>query len=507
MTNIHSKIKNSLRPYFVLQISLIIVTLVSFSDNVYSLDPSFTCGGNVENEVWSLWDTNVKKVISERFVNKRLLSHGDVYALYDFQTYTHNLVAMARRCKRITRLREVAGLIETTYSKLEPSAPDSSGRQWVCRGGTICNEKNGLLYKEVPLASIQFLGVATSVANALATSKTSLTDADKIFIRETVQISIEHLKRWSDKTSVEIIRKSRMATSMDVRTGSSSLLFTDKPLWMLSIYAEVAGILNSPQLTDIPKLKPHDKLQLSLHLSELFQFFQARISIQNKHNTRLGFAPLADLDRGFWRRYADNRYSGYVGTEKPVRCASSDGTKDKLNMTVAVPVEKVPKREDIGWDISHARRLVHALDSLERNRLNLIKVFSLKDDQYSQEYITRAFANTLVEIVWNGSERAPLFSNYWSGANGWYRVAYDDGTGQCREGIPPFGLTDSFPTGGYVIWAKYNSTVGVLGKQLYSSLHSSKPEDTAFITHYYSQLRTPLGKIMFFPSLVGVQIK
>ena len=50
----------------------------------------------------------------------------------------------------------------------------------------------------------------------------------------------------------------------------------------------------------------------------------------------------------------------------------------------------------------------------------------------------------------NGDATQPLFSNYWSGVNGWYRVAYDNGADQCREGYPPYGLTDSFPTGGYL---------------------------------------------------------
>ncbi len=119
-------------------------------------------------------------------------------------------------------------------------------------------------------------------------------------------------------------------------------------------------------------------------------------------------------------------------------------------MDVQVSPDTVPKRQDTGWDISHARRLVHALDALERNRDAMKAIFSLNDGQLPAIGLPSAFAGTLVAVVWNGDTANPLFSNHWSGANGWYRVAYDNGTGQCREGSPPYGLADSFPTGGYI---------------------------------------------------------
>jgi hypothetical protein len=128
---------------------------------------------------------------------------------------------------------------------------------------------------------------------------------------------------------------------------------------------------------------------------------------------------------------------------------------------------------DVGWDISHARRLAHVLDALVRNQTAIAETWGGLGVDVSWTRITRAFAKNLVAKVWNGDSQFPLFANYWNGANGWYRVAYDNGTGQCREGTPPFGLTASFPEGGYAAWSRYQPTIGRLGFQLYALFKSS----------------------------------
>jgi len=192
-------------------------------------------------------------------------------------------------------------------------------------------------------------------------------------------------------------------------------------------------------------------------------------------------------------------------------CAPSEAEKTKKVVKYNVMGEQVQKRTDTGWDISHARRLVHALDALERNSAALKNVFSLKDVQLPSSVLTKGFANTLIAVVWNGDKENPLFSNYFSGANGWYRVAYDIGIGQCREGTPPFGLTISFPTGGYITWARHNPTIGLLGQRLYELTSSKDGKVNPFIIKYYPGLRksVPAQKInlprfMFLPSLVGI---
>ncbi|OPY85087.1 MAG: hypothetical protein A4E65_00194 [Syntrophorhabdus sp. PtaU1.Bin153] len=516
---------------------MMFVCLLTAYEVVAAQDGRFVCGGSVETEVWTLWDTNVRDFFKQRFLEDRLLKQGDVYALYDFQTYTHNMVSMARRCNRTARLMEVARMINTAYRALERGGQSSPGRRWVCRGGSTCNEKNRLLNQEVMLDSVQFLGLASSVANALATSGTPLGDEDKIFIKDTVQIVVEHLVRWGDGAALSEISKLVAATPQDVKNGSSALFFTDKPLWMITIYAELAGILNAqerwratdPSLNKVftevigilrsqgrqqlgfDGLTDENKARLRLHLSTLLQFFSARISIQRNANSRMGNVDLADLDRGYWRLFPGNEYAGYEGEPKPVVCSRSKDGKTKVTTDVRVSADAVPKRQDIGWDISHARRLVHALDALERNRDAMKDKFSLNDGQLPSIGLPSAFANTLVAVVWNGDTTKPLFSNYWSGANGWYRVEYDDRTGQCREGYPPYGLTDSFPTGGYSTWARYRPVIGALGQRLYDLISAPDGASSPFIAKYYPSLSKSANvqskkatKFMFLPSLVGV---
>lgn len=492
---------------FVLTYIILLPIDVVLSDN----DSAFECGGAVEAEVWGLWDHSFSNYLKHSVLHARLMKQGDVYALYDFQTYTHNLVSMARRCGRTQRLREIAALTGLAYPALEAGKLVETGRSWVCRGGRICNDKNRLINTEVKLCSLQFLGVASSVANALTSSKGDLSADDKAFIKDTVLILLEHLLRWSDSEAIQSIQKAKEAKLEDVKDGSSTLFFTDKPLWLITIYAELAGILRSRDGFGFGDAHLKNNTQLSLHFSELLQFFSARTAIRHVQNDRLGDADLADLDRGYWRRFAANRYAGYEKAEKPAVCVYYGNGKDHFKIEFPVSLDSVPILEDTGWDISHARRLVHTLDALERNREALKNTFHLTEKQLPPLSLTIAFANTLVGLVWNGDKEKPLFSNYWSGANGWFRVGWDNGTGECREGIPPHGLNLSFLEGGYLTWARYQPIIGLLGQRLYGLISSPGENESDFISKYYPSLNKSassqnqsLSKFMFLPSLVGV---
>ena len=89
--------------------SVCIVQLVLFANfpawaEKQSADSEFFCDGKLEAEVWQLWDGSAKEYLRSQQFTKRLKEQGDTYALYDVQTYAHNLVAMTRRCKRVERL-------------------------------------------------------------------------------------------------------------------------------------------------------------------------------------------------------------------------------------------------------------------------------------------------------------------------------------------------------------------------------------------------------------------
>jgi len=368
-----------------------------------------------------------------------------------------------------------------------------------------------LLNTEVQLYSAQFLGLATSVANALATSQSSPSAFDKDFIEETGAIALEHLLRWGSEPVIESLLEKATYSPEAVAGASAQLFFTDKHLWQIAIYSELGGILDATKTAGrgpAARIPSADWRRLQNHYRALMTFFLARVTLWLPRPGGSVSAPLGDLDRGFWRLYPDSRYAGYSGSESPVRCAAS--AEGKVLPETILPPEVVPVLSETGWDISHARRLVHALSAWQRNEDAVLQVWGRTDRYISPSVLTRAFANNIVAHVWNGDSRFPLFSNYFSGANGWYRVAWDDGTGQCREGTPPFGLSSSFVTGGFVTWARYQPTIGDLALRLYALFDSERPDDIAFVERYYSSLRKTakgraslLERLMFWPSLVG----
>jgi hypothetical protein len=332
---------------------------------------------------------------------------------------------------------------------------------------------------------------------------------DSVFVADTIAIVSEHMGRWADDAAVKRLRKALKATPDDLKDGAAALLFVDADLWLITIYAELAGLMRWQGRTGLPDHADENKRRMREHLTALLKLFAARTSFQSDGNERQDGAARADIDRGYWRFYEDNRYAGYERDNKPVVCRPSKNGKDEVKMEIRVAANSVRLPRDTGWDISHARRLVPALDALERNRPAITSVFRVEEKELSKKWLSSAFANTLVATVWNGDKARPLFTNYWSGANGWFRVAYDNGTGQCQEGYPPYGMSDAFLSGGYITWERYRPVIGILGRRLHQLIDSPRAQDRRFIGRYYPEFGTSaaaqnraLSKFMFLPTLV-----
>jgi hypothetical protein len=479
---------------------------------------SFACGGHVEREAWKLWETSVRDW-ARKSLSDRLKRDGDVYVLYDLQTYLHNLSSMARRCQRVDRLTEIASVLRPAYESLEPGGWLSPGRRWVCRGGRICSGNAGLLGQEVQLVSVQFLGLTSSVANALVTAQRPLQEDAQAFIRTTSIVIAEHMQRWGDRKAIDKLADAAGARPEDVKPMSTGLLFTDKPLWMIGIYAEWAGILESGhESIKLHVPDDHEREVLARHLRVLLRLFNARLSYRSLQHPQFGDVKTAELDRGYWRLLSDHRYAGYEGKEKPLVCpdknkARANGAETGAGPQQRIDAASVPRPNDIGWDLSHARRLVHVLGALDRNRTAMNDVFGTKESELPPPDLPLRFANAMAVLSWNGDRRQPLFSNYLSGANGWYRVGYAP-AGGCNEGTPPFGLSESFVTGGYAVWGRYQPAIRQAGRRLYQMTAQAGPagtQDGDFIARYYpafSNSAPPMGRVlsnvMFLPSLVGV---
>jgi hypothetical protein len=492
---------------FVLMLLGASATLVQ--SHAVSPSPSFfQCGGELETRIWQQWDNEAKGYVVKQLIAKRLVARGDTYALYDFEMSFHNLLAMAQRCQRVDRQLELAEAVKLTYLQLQQDPSEGSGMAWICRGGAICNEKNRLINTEVMLTSVQFLAFATSMANGLV--RNLATSHGESFSDETARIVLQHLQRWSGIQARQTLRKRIAAKRTDIKDGSSTLLLTDKDLWQIAIYADLAGILvQRPTLKNILGLDDQKFGVLREQVTLLLKLFHARTTLMTVTEPGGQKVVVADLERGFWRLFADNRYAGYNGENSPVNCVSVPGYPEQKKIEIRIDARTLEPMDEVGWDISHARRLVHFFEAVERNRDALQSVYGLSDKDIPSQQVMASFARQLLTKVWNQDADYPLFANYYSGVNGWYRVAYDNGTGRCMKGIPPYGLTNSFPTGGYSTWGVFDNRLSALAQRLYVLSKSNKEIDKIFIKTYYSNFSgsaSPgvrlISEQMFWPSLI-----
>jgi hypothetical protein len=464
----------------------------------------FACGGALEEATWELWEQYGLSFLRQSMVAGHLQKRGNVNALYEMQVFFHNLAALAQRCQRPERMRQMADALMPVFDMLEPLPDDNGQRAWMCRGGLSCNPRSPLAKSEIMLASVQGLGLMSSLAEMMATSSDPVTRHHP-FVAVTAAVSAEHLLRWGDGKMRADWRRLVQSQPIDVKDSSAALLFTDKPLWMIALYANLAGIYaEQPDLASTLSLAQRQALADALR--DALALFKARTALRIlPRSERDGGSEAAEIDSGYWRLYdADNRYAGYDGATAPALCTKQpDGSR---NAQLMVDARDVPKVSGLGWDFSHARRLVYVLAALEQSRKAVKQVFTLTDDELPVPGLSRAFAAQLVGNIWNGDRSHPLFANYWSGANGWFRVAYSNGTGYCNAGSAPFGLSDSFVTGGYATWAQYYPVIGELGRALYHMAESGSESDKAFIRKYYRGLLSPSDKkltaLMFWPTLI-----
>jgi hypothetical protein len=464
----------------------------------------FSCGGMLESKVWQLWDSKAKKIMQRDILGYQFFELGNSYALYDFQNYLHSLLSMMRRCHRAERIGELAGLLLPVYNKVEAIPGQLGGRGWVCRGGEICNSRNKLIGTEVQLASVQGLALFADLANAIVASGAKSQSANR-FLELTTSVSLSHLQRWGNDHAVARVNLLSNSTMSDVKDHTSDLLLTDKHLWQILIYAEMAGVLDSrPDLRRRFIRNDPDYQQLRRYLRALLKLMSSRVVVDAVAGDRLPDQRVS-IDGGFWRLYPDNRYSAYLGTKPPSRCLKSES--GKVFLSYDVPQGKADV--GVGWDFSHSRRFVYVVDSIERNRVSLSRVFTLEAADLPSVDLGKGLAAQLINNIWNGDKQSPLFTNYWSGANGWYRVGYGGVVGQCREGIPPYGLSSAFVTGGYPVWRVHYSIIGELAKTIYHDAEFSNADSTGYILRYYPGLSSiategvrTKNQLMFWPSLV-----
>jgi len=471
----------------------------------------FSCGGELHQRVKAQWANAVKKEISQSQIKRLMLGEGDVYPLYDMQAYLYNFVAMSQRCKDGKTLSDIAQTLLPAFDALS-SSPDGRGQRWICKGGPRCNAKNKLLGKEVDLNSLQFLGMSTAIAAALASDTASPPSGPvKAFIAKSTKTAFDKLGDYSKNQGyMARLGKNIRISSRDAGANPNSHILRDHEVWMLAILANLAGT-RSKEVDTAPYVDS-DMQQLARNLNALFK---SRTFLGEDAKTG---RKTAEIDRGFWRSRDDTRYAGYEASAPPSGPCSdsrlpSISPQSKLARAAvdqdkdAPPVKPSPV-DSVGWDISHARRLVPLFDALRNYGDRFAAAYRVPAQEVAGSEIARAYARQLTAKLWNQDRQKPLFRNFWSGANGWYRVGYQDGV-KCNTGYPPYGLSISVPVGGYLTWVGMEGELAGIGQALYALVNSADEENKAFVERYYEGLSpaaTPrtrnLNQFMFYASLV-----
>ena len=461
-------------------LSFIFIQPVSSQDKKFD----FSKNGEIHDQVIHSWNTYYRDYFASE-IKKRLFQDGDVYVLYDVQIGgLQSFVEMTRRCKDPQEIAELVDLLSPVFSALKPISNADNSTGWICSGGSICTAY-GFLGKEVPLCSVQFLGLlgalATNVSENILPDQQTM--AEKTFLSNTYNTMAVQLNRWFTTGYFTSVDRRLHITSADIKDGRSGYFFSDRDLWYLTVLSDLSELHQSgiQPVAEDGKKAFEDLQNKKDDIKKIFDLFLARTFL-----TKSSKGVRAELDKGFWKYHFDNRYANYTGSESPVSWEKSSNGEWKMN--TQVKWHSTYLAQDVAWDISHSRRLVPAFETFVRNKENIKEVWGYDNPAFDPIDLRQAYANQIVEKIWNGNIDYPLFSNFWSGDNGWYRVAYANQTGRQFVGYPPYGLNTSMPAGGYPVWGAFDPTLSIIFRNIFELSQTDAPMAKSFISQYYQGL-------------------
>lgn len=422
-----------------------------YTPKLYGATTSACLPPDIQVQLDTAW-ANHSTLMAEEF--RKELSGGDPTGLYNMQQYTNNLLDQAVTCHNPVRFNQIIALYNISYQFLTvtPQGYD----EWICDKTCPDSTNQG---KEIALDSLQFLYVVSrSVHIISAIDKPNRTPEMNTFVANFGPLAVESYTRWQPL----FLASEELKMDVDLHQINAEYAIGDEDLWLSAGMVELlAANQNDPAIA----ISDKQRMAMVKYINLTNELVRSRITETNL--TDFNGTPVKGIiiDYGELQIDTDNRFACYSGTSFPV--------PDQLCTAKT------------GLDISHGRRFVEVFQTLHDNR-------NITGSEFPDDEFIVLMANELVYGSSNRNTTKPLFTNYFGGMNGWYRVGYD-GPGL---GYPPYGLTSSVPLGGYGYWASYNGDVGRL---MHSLLNLSETHDQ-FIKKYYPELQTDLGKIEFLPT-------
>jgi hypothetical protein len=271
----------------------------------------------------------------------------------------------------------------------------------------VNKSKKGEAIRECELCSSQFMHPVARLARVISTLPDAdrTTAMDRFLVIYTPLVVRDHLIRLVDEATwparsagtppqLQARWAKTMSTTDAPRTLDHAML--DRDLWLIGTAAEMLGAnANRP---DLVKLSDADQKKLKAMVTTgISLFLSKRSNHRETKNFQGKVVGSVSYFNGDFDRQEGMKYAGYTGKEFP----------------------SGPKKPPQGgsWDISHAYRIPLFLRSLYDNRAAIGSSFPTLDD-------LKAVANQYVYVVFNGNYSRPMFSNFFDGSDGWYRVGY-----------------------------------------------------------------------------------
>lgn len=356
--------------------------------------------------------------------------------LYDAQLYTQGFLKAAITCDRLDLIAELAALLVLPFQRLEMRRYTSIYE----------HDREYATWDVSKLTVAQYLYEVAVLLRAIAALPPEEIRGHPSLERavQVADLAFDHYRNWilydpryshhslgcpGEYTHWELLLAKDDPRFYDAPGAQRRCrLFTDLDLFIVAGLVEMlAAHREAPELFE---LEPTERRDLHRYLDDALRGIARRVHLHRVEDFDDRPVDAADFEPGLLSRSDEHVYAGYRGESFPKE-------KDR---------RPVP---GVGWDISHARRFVDVFDTLHRHR-------DVTGQSFPDEQVMRAFANQFAYVIFNGDLEKPLFTNFFDGSNGWYRVNY---AGREKFGYAPYDLSYVGLVGGYGFWARYNPDI------------------------------------------------